>query len=184
MRRGFEREDLFNQDGQGRREACETLVHDYYKAIYGFMVYLTNNTTLAEDLTQETFISAYESIDSYQGRASIKTWLFRIAYHKFVDSRRRIQRESGMIKKLKEGSDNLKVGQSPLRKAMADEDSLILMGAVRELEWRDNLVIVLHYIQDLSFRQMSEILNKPVGTVKWQTSRALKRLKRSLNGKA
>jgi RNA polymerase sigma-70 factor (ECF subfamily) len=169
---------------KGNPEAFEGLIREHYKAIYSFMVYLTNNSNLAEDLTQEAFVSAYNNLDTYKGRASIKTWLHKIAYYKYVDSKRSSKREAALLKKMEEASGGMQTFESPLEKVMTDESSALLVEALRELEWRDSSVLVLHYIQDLSFRQMSKILKRPVGTVKWQTSRALKRLRQSLNGKA
>ena len=148
------------------------------------MVYLTNGASLAEDLTQETFASAWANISGYKGRASLKTWLHRIAYHKFIDSKRRLQRHTAVIDKLKQDSSGSMETVNPLHRLMADEHLRILYEEMHRLQTPEYLVIVLHYIQDLSFREMAKVLNKPAGTVKWRTSRALKRLKRSLNGKA
>ncbi|MHC4260636.1 MAG: RNA polymerase sigma factor, partial [Planctomycetota bacterium] len=63
------------------------------------------------------------------------------------------------------------------------EHSALLYEAMRRLESSEYIVIVLHYIQGLSFREMAKVLEEPVGTVKWQTSHALKRLKGFLTGR-
>jgi RNA polymerase sigma-70 factor (ECF subfamily) len=165
---------------EGRREAWEAAVSQHYKSIYRFLAYLTRDTGLAEDLTQETFASAWSGMDGYKARASFKTWLHRIAYHKFIDGRRRLRREAALLTGLEEASHDAPETSDPLARLAADERLRLLYDAVQRLKSSEHLVIVLHYIQGLSFREMSEVLEAPVGTVKWQTSRALKSLKQYL----
>ena len=169
---------------QGKRGACEAVICENYEPIYRFLAYLSGDTSLAEDLTQETFVSAWANIGGYKGRASLKTWLHRIAYHKFVDSRRTLGRRSALMAGLKEnGSEESSGALNPLHQLIADEHWARLWQAMGNLELDDYLVVVLHYVQGLSFREMSEVLDKPVGTVKWQTSRALKKLRAFLSGR-
>jgi len=168
---------------QGRREAYETLICQHYKSIYRFMAYLTADVNLAEELTQETFAAAWENIDCFKGRASFKTWLHQIAYRKFIDSRRRLQRNDALMAKLKKEKFDARETLNPLHRLIADEHSRLLYEAICRLKASEYVVIVLHYIQGLSFRQMAKVLDEPVGTVKWQTSRTLKKLKAHLTGR-
>ena len=168
---------------EGKRQACEAVICQNYKAIYRFVVYLTGDVSLAEDLTQETFVSAWSNIDQYKGQASLRTWLHKIAYHKFIDSKRRLERHAALMDKLKQDSCDVPKNLGPLCRVTADEQSRVLCEAMCKLESCEYLMIVLHYIQNLSFRQMAEVLDEPSGTVKWRTSRALKRLKEFLTGR-
>jgi RNA polymerase sigma-70 factor (ECF subfamily) len=167
---------------EGRRQAYEAVVLQNYRSIYRFMAYLTRDTSLAEELTQETFTSAWANIDSFKGRASLGTWLHRIAYRKFIDSTRRLQRDTAFMNGLKPQNEAAAEASDPLYQLTADENYRLLYEAMRRLKSSDYMVIVLHYIQGLSFREVAEVLDKPVGTVKWQTSRALTRLKFYLTG--
>ena len=162
---------------QGKREAYEAVICQNYRAIYRFMAYLTGDTNLAEELTQETFTSAWDNIECFKGRASVGTWLHQIAYRKFIDSTRRLQRNAALMAKLKEEKDVVPESSNPLHLIIADEHSRLLYEAMRRLNLSEYSVIVLHYIQGLSFRQVAQVLDMPVGTVKWQTNQALKRLK-------
>jgi RNA polymerase sigma-70 factor (ECF subfamily) len=147
------------------------------------MAYLTGDAGLAEDLTQETFISAWAGIGCFKGRASLGTWLHRIAYHKFIDSKRNLERHAASMAGLRKQGREVPETLNPLYQLMADEHSRLLYEAIHRLESSEYIVIVLHYIQGLSFREMAKVLDEPVGTVKWQTSRALKRLKAFLTGR-
>lgn len=168
---------------EGRRQAYEAVVCQHYKQIYRFMAYLTGHADLAEDLTQETFVSAWASIGNYKGRASLGTWLHRIAYNKFIDSRRKLGRDTTLMAELKGTKRDAPQTSDPYYLTMADEQSRFLYKAMHRLGSSEYLVIVLHYIQGLSFRQMAEVLDEPAGTVKWRTSRALKGLREFLTGR-
>ena len=169
--------------GQGRREAYEASVLQHYRAIYRFMAYLTRDTWLAEELTQETFASAWANIESFGARASLGTWLHRIAYRKFIDSRRRLKRDVSLANNMKQQNDTSPASSDPLHRLTIDENYRLLYEAMERLKSPEYTVLVLHYIQGLSFRQVAKVLDRPVGTIKWQTSRALKRLKAYLTGR-
>ncbi|MDH4239358.1 MAG: RNA polymerase sigma factor [Phycisphaerae bacterium] len=168
---------------QGRRKAYEAAVLQHYRAVYRFMAYLTRDTVLAEELTQETFASAWANIDSFKARSSFETWLHRIAYRKFIDSKRSRRRDAALMAGLEVQNDNAAKDVNPLHRLAADENTRLLYEAMRSLKQPEYIAILLHYIQGLSFRQVAKVLNQPVGTVKWQTSRALKTLKQYLSGR-
>ena len=147
------------------------------------MAYLTGDVSLAEDLTQEAFASAWANIGRYEGRASLGTWLHQIAYHKFVDSRRRLRHHSNLKVRLKQQRHDVPETSNPLYRLTADEHLRLLYEAMHKLESAEHIAIVLHYTQGLSFREMAKVLDEPVGTVKWRTSQALKRLKAFLTGR-
>jgi RNA polymerase sigma-70 factor, ECF subfamily len=174
---------LLERIRQGERSACEELVRDYYRAIYGFQAHLCRDTHLAEDLTQETFVAAWSSLDNFAGHSSLKTWLSQIAYHKFIDAKRRCRLQTDKAMEFQASyaaqADDRPAGE---RMLVAERCSQ-LYDAVSELDEGDRLVIMLHYFQSLSYREMAAVLGRPSGTVKWQTSQALGRLKNSLNGK-
>ena len=168
---------------EGRRRAYEEVVLQHYRSVYRFMAYLTRDTGLAEELTQETFASAWANIDSFKARSSFKTWLHRIAYRKFIDSKRSNRRDAALMSGLKEGNDNAPETSNPLHRLTADENSRLLYEAMRRLRSQEYIVILLHYIQGLSFRHVAKVLDLPIGTVKWQTSRAIKTLNQYLTGR-
>lgn len=167
----------------GRRRAYEEVVLRHYRDVFRFMAYLTHDTSLAEELTQETFASAWANIDSFRSRASLGTWLHRIAYRKFIDSTRRQKRDVVLANNLEPQNDTTPAGSDPLHRLVADENYRLLYEAMKELKSPEYTVLVLHYIQGLSFRQVAKVLDRPVGTVKWQSSRALKNLKSFLTGR-
>ena len=167
----------------GSREACAEVVRRHYGPIYGFLLHLSAQANTAEDLTQETFATAWKAIGSFRGRSSFATWLHRIAYGKFIDFKRRDKRGQAVMEQLADRQSSSTALRSPLAQALANERGRYVYEAVGKLDEADREVIVLHYFQSLSFSQMATVLDEPLGTVKWRTSRALGKLKISLDGR-
>lgn len=162
----------------GDREACETFVRRHYAPVYRLLVRLCRDASLAEDMSQETFAAAWSNIDTYAGASSLATWLHRIAYRKFLDWRRARSWPTA------DGDIHEVVcrGASPIEAAMLEEESRVLRQALGRLPTAERDVLVLHYMQGLSYREMARVLDEPLGTVKWRTSRALNNLRDQLKG--
>jgi RNA polymerase sigma factor (sigma-70 family) len=161
----------------GRPETCAELVQVHYKAVYRWLVHLTRDAHWAEDLTQETFAAAWQKLDGFQGNASLATWLHRIAYTKFIDSQRARQRADGVLDRIARPKVD---SVDPFDAAAADEQAQQLYRALDELPAAERAVLVLHYLQGLSYREMAVVLDEPVGTVKWRTSLAVGHLRELL----
>lgn len=71
----------------------EKLFHTYYKDIYRYLFSLTHDTSLSEDLASEVFLEVVKSIAAFRGESEIKTWLFSIARHKWIDNLRKKNRQ-------------------------------------------------------------------------------------------
>jgi RNA polymerase sigma-70 factor (ECF subfamily) len=158
----------------GCPEACAELVHGHYQAVYRFLVHLTRDVHQAEDLTQETFTAAWERTATFEGRATLATWLHRIAYTKFIDAQRAARRTAGMLPRL---ASTPSTASDPLDTAIANDEAEGLYRALEALDPAERTVLVLHYLQGLSYREMAAVLDEPTGTVKWRTAEALHRLR-------
>jgi len=158
----------------GRSGACAELVRAHYRKVYRFLFHLTGNVHLAEDLTQETFTTAWRCIAKYRGQATLATWLHRIAYTKFIDAQRANRRAKIMLERI---SSREVPSADPHAAASTDDEVQRLYQALHSLEDAERTVLVSHYLQGLSYREMAAVLDEPVGTVKWRVSKALSRLR-------
>jgi RNA polymerase sigma-70 factor (ECF subfamily) len=158
----------------GRREACAEMVRRHYEAVYRFLVHLTRDIHQAEDLTQDTFAAAWEKIATFQGRSTLATWLHRIAYTKFIDAQRALRRAEALRERIAGPASS---SVDPLDALMADEETQRLYRRLHELDDSQRSLLVLHYLQGLSYREMAVVLDEPAGTVKWRTAEALKHLR-------
>jgi RNA polymerase sigma-70 factor, ECF subfamily len=175
-------ESLASRIVAGNREACVQFVRLHHAPIYRLLVRLCGDRHLAEDLTQETFAAGWAGIGAFNGTCSLGTWLHRIAYRKFVDAYRRGSRGN-----IRSNADEAirqihSTARNPLDEVLAGEQSRELQRAIDRLKPAERDVIVLHYLQGLSFREMAHVLDEPAGTVKWRTSQALEDLRTLLGG--
>lgn len=166
--------DLVNALRAGRPEAFAVLVKLHYQAVYRWAFRLTMDVHQAEDLTQETFSTAWQKVASFEGRASVRTWLHRIAYTRFLDCRRAARQASRPGQRLDDARES---APAPLDRLVVEDEVQRLTQALRRLDETDRCVLILHYLQDLSYREMADVLDEPSGTVKWRTSLALGRLR-------
>lgn len=169
---------LLEKLNAGNRDACAELIRDRYQVVYRFLLRLTRDVHLAEDLTQETFATCWQKRATFQGHASLATWLHRIAYTKFIDSQRRAQREKTIHQRR---TPAMAAPANPLDSLQCSDEAHLLNRTLDQLEDSHRSVLVLHYLQGLSYREMGEVLAEPTGTVKWRTLEALKRLRELLN---
>jgi RNA polymerase sigma-70 factor, ECF subfamily len=167
---------------EGRREAYEEVIEAHYASIYRLLLFLTRDASLAEDMTQEVFASAWAAIQGFRGDASVKTWLRRIAYNLFVDAQRRRKRDESLAGKLGEGDPGM--AADPLSRIMTDEHLVRMYRAMDDLDGQERAVVLLHYLDGLSYREMAQVLRQPAGTLKWVTHQALEKLRTQVVGKA
>ena len=167
---------LLNDIRAGQRDACVDLMRSNYAQVYRFLLHLTRDVHTAEDLTQETFTTAWEKIGFFRGNATLNTWLHKIAYNKFIDGQRALNRSAVMAARV-QGQQVESQHYTPLDEVIKDEQARYLYIAVQSLVESDRVAIVLHYLQGMSFREMAGVLNEPMGTIKWRISEALNRLR-------
>jgi RNA polymerase sigma-70 factor (ECF subfamily) len=158
-----------------------SVIDAYYGSVYRFLLFLSRDAHLAEDLTQEVFASAWRGIAGFRGKSSIRTWLHRIAYHAFLDAQRRCERDKAAVGALRGGDRG--PAEDPLSGIVAGETLSQLSRAMKELDVEERMTLLLHYSDGLSYREMAEVLGRPDGTLKWITSRALEKLRTLLAGK-
>jgi RNA polymerase sigma-70 factor, ECF subfamily len=169
---------LLREIRAGRREACAELVRAHYAAVYRFCAHLTGNVDLAEDLSQDTFTRAWINLAGFRGESSLTTWLHRIAYCGWLDGRRRAARGRAALDRLsREEAEPISGPLAPLRGLIVEEETRQLYAAVQRLTESHRVVVVLHYLQGLSYQEMAAVLAEPTGTVKARTRRALEQLR-------
>lgn len=168
---------------EGDHEACVELIALYHAPIYRLLGHLCRDTHLAEDLTQETFLAAWAKIGAFNAASSLNTWLHTIAYRKFIDACRR--RERTVPTQSDASIDRAQSSNSsPYERALANEASRRLYRALDRLKPAERDVVVLHYLQGLSYEEVAGVLVEPTGTVKWRSRQALDRLRAALEVKS
>jgi RNA polymerase sigma-70 factor (ECF subfamily) len=153
----------------GDRRAAEKLIDGHYERVYAILCGFCRNRETAEDLTQETFLKAWQSIHRFAGLSRISTWLYRIAYNAFIDWRRKQKSVQTFDELLHEQSEEKQF----------DDVTEKLLQSVRNLPEIQREVILLHYQNDLNYGEIAKILDIPKGTVKSRLNAALTTLRQS-----
>jgi len=170
--------ELIARAAQGDRESFGALYERYVFRVFRHVYYLTNDTHLAEDLTAQTFLNALEAIPRYQVRGvPFLAWLFRIAYNLTVNYRK--VRQNGTTQ-LPEGLAVQGTVYSPEASCEAKADGQRVWEGVRRLRGDQRQVIVMRFVDGLSYSDIAKVLDKSIGAVRVIQYRALCALRRRL----
>jgi RNA polymerase sigma factor (sigma-70 family) len=159
------------QDGEVAQVAL--LFERHHIAIFRYLLKLSGNRALSEDLAQEVFFRVIKHAKGYDAKRTFTVWLYSIARNAYFDSQRKLRRE---------------VADDPLREAQSSEpmpeelmtrnqDVQFLQEALRRLPEDKREVLVLSRFQNLRYEEIARVLECEVGTVKTRMYRALKELR-------
>ena len=167
---------------QGDVNAFEKLVLEYEKSVYAITQRMTGNAEDAADMTQETFIKAYNSLSSFRGDSKFSVWLYRIATNVCLDFLRSRSRKPTVSLSV-EDDDGEEVELDIADESQSPERLLergLTQDAVRRgldaLSPEYRQILLLREIQGLSYEEIADVLTLEVGTVKSRIFRARKRL--------
>lgn len=180
-------EDVLVRFCQGETEAFGILVHRYKHELYGYLRRYLNDAALAEDVFQNTFLQLYVKSGQYEAGRPVRPWLYTIATHQAIDALRRNNRHQALSleqHRAPDGSGELQGlleslegrGPGPLEAASGVERRERVRAAVDALPDFLRQVVILAYYQGLKYREVADILEIPVGTVKSRLHAALARL--------
>jgi len=177
---------------RGEAAAFEKLVAERSGEIYGMLYRLTENAEEARDLTQETFLRAFQSIATFRGDADLRTWIYRIAINQARNRwrwwrRRRREATVSLDSANGQGEQPLQTtlrtsDSSPEQQALARERETALRSALRTLSRPYREAVVLRDIEGFSYEEIAVALEVNVGTVKSRLSRGREELRRKLEG--
>ena len=172
--------EIIAEAAKGDREAFGRLYERYVFRVFRHIQFLTNDSKLAEDLTAQTFLNALEAILRYEVRGvPFLAWLFRIAYNLTMSQMKAQNRQNGHAQ-LAEGVQAKGTSHSPEESCEAKVDGEKVWGEVRKLQGDQRRVIVMRFIDGLSYADIARVLDKSVGATRVIQYRALASLRRML----
>ena len=153
-------------------------------AIYRFILRLLGNPADAEDMTAETFLRAYQGWSELLAPASVRAWLFRIAYNGCVDLMRQRQRYRAIPldtmaadEMTQAFTSSVAAAETPLKRLIRSESAAFLQEALLQLRPIDRTVLVLGELEDTPNREIAEIVQRSETAVKSLRQRARKALR-------
>ena len=164
--------------GQGDAGAFRELYRKYQTRLTRFLANLVRQPQIVEEVLDDTLMVVWERAADFKGESKLSTWIFAIAYRKAMKAVRRydvpIEDHDAENRASNDASPEEAFGQTRLHG--------LLRGAMAELSPDHRGVVELTYFQDLSYREIAEIMDCPVDTVKTRMFYARRHLKRCLEG--
>lgn len=154
-------------------------VRQHHRLLYGIAFWWTGSRSDAEELTQEAFFQAYRSRSSLRNLETVKGWLVGILRHCYAQMTRK--GHSKIEISLDEMTDEFGESNRLSRDGAELNQALALHQSLERLDERHRLPVVLFYFQELSYREIAEALELPIGTVMSRLSRARQLLHDSLS---
>lgn len=175
------------------RKEFEDIAMEHVDSLYSMAMRLVFNKEEAEDLVQETYLKAYRFFNTFQKGTNIKAWLFKILRNTFINKYRKTANSPGEIfyEDVESVNSNLAYKQENDASELADtlESKCSELGnfmeddvkhAIDSLPVEYKEAILLSDVEELSYNEIAEITNVPIGTVKSRLNRARKMLQKSL----
>ncbi|MCJ7543922.1 MAG: sigma-70 family RNA polymerase sigma factor, partial [Phycisphaerae bacterium] len=168
--------ELLRRHLAGDQEAFAALVRRYEKEVYNFLARFTGDRALADDLFQETFLQLHVSAGAFDQTRRLKPWLFTIAANKARDAlRRRSRHQAAPLDATVPGTADDRTSYAdlmpsnipaPEESVLNLEDRRAVESVVNEMPEHLRTVLVLSYFSDLPYKEIAEVLDVPLGTVK------------------
>lgn len=171
-------DELFRRMEQGDDNAAQELIAMYYPDILRYCIWNAPTRSLAEDAAQETFLKAIRYFDRYVHQGKFKPFLYQIAAHTCIDMRRKKWLADVGYEALPEETRYEESGFETV------DENLQMKQMVRNLPKEQQEIVILRYQQELTLREIAQVVNLPLRTVQSKLRSALKKLRKELeNGK-
>lgn len=153
----------------GNKEAFAILVRRYEQTLRGIAMQVRCDREFAADVSQQTFMTAYEKLHTLRNSAAFGVWIMRIARRYAIES---VKRRSEPLPPPKRPANN-----SGKHNGTLDEEKQQLLSFVMKLPEQERQVVMLRYFADNKVREVAAVTGRPIGTITKQLSRAHQRLR-------
>lgn len=150
-------------------------------AVYGYLVYMTKDVTLAEDLSQEVFLRMFLHLDKFRGEASVRTWALRIARNVFLSYAKR-KRPILLEEQEWEPVESPEANQ-PEEEALKRETADKVHACLMCLEEQERTVLLLRDFEELSYEETAKVMNLSVEVTKSRIYRARQKFRKIYESK-
>jgi RNA polymerase sigma-70 factor (ECF subfamily) len=180
---------MFSRTLDETRQEFEQIALPQADALYNFAVKMTRNRRDAEDLVQDAFMRAFRFFHRFEPGTNIRAWLFRILKNTYINNYRKVQRTPDQVDwaQVEEFYDT--VTPDDLVKRHKNPEELLLESgidgrieqAIADLPEEYRAVVLLNFVEEMSYREIAEVLEIPMGTVMSRLHRGRKFLQKHLH---
>ena len=165
--------DLISRVARKDRLALRSVFARYHMRLYRYLVRLTQNDALAEELVNEVFVNVWRKADSFKGRSAVSSWLFSIAHNRAISElRKRTEETLDDVTAMAVEDD----ADTPETASMKADKATAIRRCLDKLSTDHREVIDLAYYQDKSVKEVAEIVGIPENTVKTRMFHARQKL--------
>lgn len=165
-------QQLIQATARGSEKAFGEIYQRYHHLIFNYLLRITQDEDGANDIMQEVFLAIWQGASRFKHQSSVKTWIYRIAYKRSISWLRKHSRKTSQME-LEEVVD---LGRSPEETAIVTIQNAQLKKAMATLAPKHRTVLEFAFIEEMSYSEIADILNCPMGTVKSRMSYALRNL--------
>jgi len=166
------------------RAFFEQLAMPLFDQLYNHACWLTGDRADAEDLVQETYAKALKGFASFAEGTNLRAWMFRILRNSFLNSRSGLRQKTEYLEDEETNADEVVAHEvTPEALFLASESQEALFSALERLPVAHREIILLCDVDELSYREIAQVLDVPAGTVMSRLARARKKLRASLGAK-
>lgn len=170
-------EMLIHRAQGGDRGAFDALIARYAARAYQYAFRLTRNSEEASDVVSNAFIRIYSAIGNFKSQSSFATWMYRILTNCFLDMRKKVKPVTSLEVAIEGGEGELErqieaPGPSPHEESERTEREERVERAVNRLPEYQRAMIVMYHVDLLTYEEIAEALDLPIGTVKSRLNRA------------
>jgi RNA polymerase sigma-70 factor (ECF subfamily) len=166
----------------GDQDAFAQLVQRHQRRVFNLVFRMLQQYEEASEITQETFLAAWQGLPAFRGDALFSTWLYRIAYNCCMKQLEQRKRDRALQAAMQ--AEHVLQRHGTDERARAELEVHGLQDLIREhlsmLPAKYRIVLVLRHLQDMTYEEMAEILTMPIGTIKTHLFRARNLLKERL----
>jgi RNA polymerase sigma-70 factor (ECF subfamily) len=161
----------------------DTLVHDHGKLVYHLINSIVNDTTVHDDVFQEVFLNVLRSLERFEGRSKISTWIASITVrtcYNYIRSHRKDMANYSFERFLDEGGEIAGTADPDPAEIERLGTASIVKQALDRLPLKYRLPITMFYFEDQSYREIAGALGMPIGSVKTNLYRGLRSMREGL----
>jgi RNA polymerase sigma-70 factor (ECF subfamily) len=162
----------------------EEIYSTYEKPVYNYVLHMVKDAQLASDLAQEIFLKVYKNLETYQGKAKLSTWIYKIATNAYLDYFRTSAHKKEKVTKLLDDNLNENNKLEEIKRVLSIDEQVVkqemnvcIQEFLERLPGEYRAVIVLHDLQGVKNREIADILSCSLDTVKIRLHRARNKLR-------
>lgn len=170
---------LIERCKQGDREAFNSLVRKYEERAYKYAYRLTRNQEAAGDVVADSFVRVHSALKNFKGESAFSTWLYRIVTNCFLDKKKKdkADRKVSMDESMKFDSGEVKrqyedESDGPAEIAERNAREKWVAVALEKMPEYQRSMLVMYHVENLSYEEIADVLDLPIGTVKSRLNRA------------